>query len=147
MLFKGAVSTVGTASESGFEGGRLPLLSGNFFSFVNMCKMVLWALLLKYIFFKKTLLIRNLLNMVSLPRGCALAAIALAPASIILLFVAFEIMFGRHICLRKAVQFHHNFTSNFSQARWWIRRCNWHYEENELACCDTAPFPPQKYPV
>lgn len=88
MLFKGAVSTVGTASESRFGGGRPPLLSGNFFFFR---KRVLNGTL-SFV----TLFIRNLLNMVSLPRGCALAAIALAPAS--LLFSAFEIMFGQHIC-------------------------------------------------
>lgn len=51
---------------------------------------------------------KKIYRTLSLPGGCALAAIALAPASIILLFVAFEIMFGRHICLRKAVQFHHS---------------------------------------
>lgn len=48
--------------------------------------------------------------MVSLPRGCALAAIALAPAS--LLFSAFEIMFGQHICREKLAN--SSFTSNIS---------------------------------
>ena len=55
----------------------------DFFSFVNVCRMVLRALLLQYIFSLINLAKEKIYRALSLPGGCALAAIASAPASII----------------------------------------------------------------
>ena len=130
LYFKRCVSNFKTNSylrtKGRFRGGprgpRRPLLSGKFFSFVNVCRMVLRTLLLKYIFFNKPCIVNKKRSCVRshfgrkwpklpecmqyypsptnwiwqffretvlppLPGGCALPAIASAPANIIKCYI------------------------------------------------------------